>query len=256
MFNYIWREFVNALKSKSARIYVIATLALCIIANAAVVAFRLIYGTNEGTFAYNLLVYATWCFVLPYYSCIYIADIVFGKEYPNPMIKDNYTKDMSRTQIYFGKLISSIMLALVFVVIAVICLFATTLLFQIKDGGLAAYEVKDFLRKMVIAIPLWIAGVAFGNMFLFVCDKKKFAYIWFFVLTLLLPRTIMQLAAEPLKLAPFRFLRTYTITQNFSLIPYPADPARNIPLTIALGIIYAVIASVIGCVCYNRKKFK
>ena len=256
MFSNILREFKTAFARKYTLVYIIGIFALCVIANAAVVGFRMIYGTNEGTYAYNLMVYATWCFVLPYYSCIFIADMVFGKEYPNPYIKNNYTKDLNRTQIYLSKFIAAIMLAVIFVIVAFLFLLGTTALFQIKDGFVAGYEIRDFVEKMFIAIPLWIAGIAFGIMFLFIFDKKKIAYIWFFVLTLIIPRGIMELAGEPLRLAPARFIRTYLITQNFSLIPYPADPARNVPLTIALGFIYAIAATVIGCVAYNKKKFQ
>lgn len=256
MINYTIHEFKGALSRKYTYYYVIGILALCIIANAAVVGFRMIYGTNEGTYAYNLMVYATWCFVIPYYSCIFIADMVFGKVYPNPMIKDKNTSSLSRSQIYFSKLIASILLAIVFVVIAFVVLIATTALFQIRDGMVTGYEIEDFLEKMIIAIPLWIAGISIGNMFLFIFENKKKAFIGFFIVTIIIPRTIMIFAAEPFRWSLFRFLRKYTITQAFSLIPYPADPARNVPLTIAIGVIAIIISSTIGCVYYNKKKFK
>lgn len=256
MFKYISHELKNALHRKYTYYYVIGILALCVIANAAVVGFRMIYGTNEGTYAYNLMVYATWCFVIPYYSCIFISDMIFGKTYPNPMIKDKDTSSLSRTQIYFSKLIAQILLAVVFVAVAFVILLATTCLFQIKDGMVSGYEITDFLGKMALAVPLWIAGISMGNMFLFVHEKKKFAFIGYYVITLVIPRIIMFFAAEPFRWAFFRFLRTYTITQNFSLIPYPADPARNELLIVLLGVIFTVISSAIGCVYYNKKKFK
>lgn len=254
MGSYIARELRKALKRKYTYSYVLGILALCLLANIAIMAFRTIYGTNEGTYAYNLIEYATWCFVIPYYSCIFIADMAFGKEYPNPYIKDNVTKKLNRTQIYFSKLITEIILAVVFVVIAFVLLISITTLFQFRDGTISAYTIRDFSQKMLYATPLWIAGISFGNMFLFLFEDKKKAYICFFVLTFAFPRIVMQLAAEPLELAPFKFIRTYLITQNFSLIPYPADPTRNIPLTIALGFIYAAIASIIGAVYYRKKK--
>ena len=256
MFKYSVHEFVTALKRKSFLFYVIGILALCVIANAAVVGFRMIYGTNEGTYAYNLMVYATWCFVIPYYSCIIIADIVIGRTFPNPMIKDKDTNGLSRTQLYFAKLIAEVLLSIVLVAIAFVFLLGTTALFQIKDGMVSGYEITDFLGKMLLAVPLWIAGISMGNMFLFTHEKKKLAYIGYFTITLVIPRLIMFFAAEPFRWAFFRFLRTYTITQNFSLIPYPADPARSVGLTIALGVIFTIVSSVIGCVYYNKKKFK
>lgn len=254
MISYIKRELGRAFHRKYTYAYVLGILALCLLANIAVIAFRTIYGTNDGTYAYNLIEYATWCFIIPYYSCIFIADVGFGKVYPNPQIKDNVTKNLSRVQIYFSKLITELILALFFVMVAVIVLFVTTTLFQYKDGTLSADMIIDFLVKMLYAFPLWIAGVSIGNMFLFMFENKKKAMVLYFVLTVVIERVILLLAAEPLQLAPFRFIRTFTITQCFGLLPYPADPSRNIPLTIALGFIYAAISSVIGVICYKKKK--
>lgn len=254
MVSYIAREWKRALKRRYTYAYVLGIFALCLLANIAVIAFRTIYGTNEGTYAYNLIEYATWCFVLPYYSCIFIADMGFGKGYPNPHIKDSLTKNLNRVQIYFSKLIAEILLAAVFLVISFVLLISITTLFQFRDGTISTYTILDFAEKMLYATPLWIAGISFGNMFLFLFEDKKKAYISFFVLTFLVERVIMQLAAEPLQLAPFKFIRTYLITQNFSLIPYPADPSRNISLTIALGFIYAAIAGIVGAIYYKKKK--
>ena len=256
MGKYIGSEIKKAVLSKMTRIYLICAALLCVIANAAVVGFRMIYGTNEGTYAYNILEYATWCFIIPYYSCIIISHIVFGKDYPNPHIKDMYTDKLNRTQIYISKLVSAIVLALVFMVYTFAVLVIVTTLFQIKDGTMSAYQVTDFLKKAVCAIPLWAAGIGLGMMFLFMFEKKIKAYICFFAVTVVFERIIMVLAAEPLKIAPFILIRKVVITQHFSLLPYPADPARNIPFTIALGIIYMIIFTVIGIGVYNRKKIK
>lgn len=254
MFQYIARDLKTAFRRKYTYAYVIGIFALCLLANIAVVAFRMIYGTNEGTYAYNIIEYATWCFVIPYYSCIFIADMGFGKNYPNPQIKDKITKNMSRGMIYFSKLITESILAVCFLIIAFLLLISITTVFQFKDGTISIYSIKDFVSKMLIAIPMWIAGVSIGNMFLFMLENKKKAYIWYFVLTLVIPRIIMFFAAEPFSLAPFRFIRTYLISQNFSLLPYPADPARNVALMVTVGIVDVVISSAIGLVAYNKKK--
>lgn len=256
MFQYIARDLNTALHRKHTYVYVIGIFALCLIANIAVVAFRTIYGTNEGTYAYNIIEYATWCFVIPYYTCICIADLGFGKTYPNPQIKDKITKNMSRSAIYVAKLFVEFILAVMFMVIAVLALLGITTLFQFRDGTISAYSVKDFLGKMVIAIPLWFAGVSFGNMFLFIFENKKKAYIGFFLLTLVIPRVIMFFAAEPFSVPFLKFVRQYLISQSFSLLPYPADPARNVTLIVLSGIIYAVVASIIGIVFYNKKEVK
>lgn len=255
MLQYITRDLKTVAHRRFALAYVIGIIALCLIANTAVVGFRMIYGTNDGTFAYNLIEYATWCFVLPYYSCIIIADIVFGKAYPNPRIKDKITKNMSRTQIYLSKFLTSLILAVIFLIIAFLFLMGTTTLFQLGDGTMQTWVVKDFLDKMWLALPLWVAGISIGNMCLFITKHKKKAYIIFIIITVAVPRIIMFFAAYPFEWALFRNIRRFLISQNFSLLPYPADPNRSVPLIIGIGIGYSILANVAGVIAFNKKKF-
>lgn len=256
MINNILAELRKSLGRKYTYMYFGGIILLILLANTAVIAFRLIYGANEGTYANNILEYATWCFVIPYYTCILIAGIGFGKEYPNPHIKDGHTSSLSKTEIYLSKLIVSLVLGAIFLIVAAIALLAITGIFQLGDGLANWYSISDFLIKMCIAMPLWYAGVSIGIMFLFLFEKRAVAVVSYLVLTLVIPRVIMFFAAEPFKIVFFRMIRTYTITQNFSLIPYPADPSRNVPLTIALGLIYGTLATIIGCISFNKKKFK
>ncbi|NLG04067.1 MAG: hypothetical protein GX567_09615 [Clostridia bacterium] len=255
MGQYIIRDLKIIARRRYTYAYVLGIIALCLIANIAVVGFRMIYGTNDGTFAYNLIEYATWSFIIPYYSCIVISDIVFGKTYPNPRIKDKITKNLNRTQIYFSKLLGSLVLAVLFLLVAFIMLMGTTTLFQYGDGTMQWWVVEDFLDKMWLAVPLWFAGISIANMCLFITKHKIKAYISFFAIVFVIPRTIMLFAAEPFEWGIMRTIRTYLISQNFGLLPYPADPARNVTLILILGVGYALIASIVGVIAFNKKKF-
>ena len=185
MGHYIIEEFNAGRKTALARIYLIGIFALCLLSNVAVIAFRSIYGNNEGTFAYNIMTYATWCFFIPYYSCILIADMVFGKEYPN---KDNNVmlrEGMSPTKVYLVKLLASILLALAFLVVTLVAFLGITMIFHFSEGSIGLYEIKDFFEKMLYAVPLWLAGIGISNMFLFMFDKggKLKAYLCYLGLT-------------------------------------------------------------------------
>lgn len=254
MINYIKRELQTVFKKKSTLITAVSIVIICLIANLAVMAFTLIYGSDrDGVLGSNVLAFATWCFCIPYYACILFADLIFGNEYPNPYIKDKITKDLSRTKIYFGKLLSAMMLALVFMVEAFICLLITTRIFH---SDIQAYDITLFVTNMLISIPLWLAGIAIADLCLFAHQQKKFAYISYLVITLVIPRIIMYLAAEPISFGPFIGIRTILITQSFGHIPYPADPARNVPFIIAEGIVYMILATIAGLVIFNKKQIK
>ena len=105
MIRYIWTEFIRAVKSKYYIKIIIAIAAVSVLANLAMIAFRdYVYGTNDGTYGYNLIMFAGGFFWLPYYTTIFISDMVFGENYPDPFIKDRITKRLRRPQLYLGKL--------------------------------------------------------------------------------------------------------------------------------------------------------
>ena len=210
MIKYILTQFDTSLRRKSAYVYFAGIFALCIIANIAVIAFRGIYGTNEGTYAYNIM-----------------------------------------------EFVASLMLALVFLVITFVVLVATTAAFHAGDDRtLDSEAIRIFCGKLFLSLPLFFAGISFAVMCLFVFEDKKKAFAGFYVITLFIPRLIIFLAGDSCNISFFKMLRTYTISQCFTLIPYPLNPDRNVPLMIALGFGYAVLSIVIGIIIYNKKDLK
>ena len=261
---YIFSSFREAFASKLAKVYLIGTVVLILIANIAVICFRFIYGSNEGTFSYNVFEYASWCFLIPYYSCILIALMAFGEDYikpkekgtPVPISKGNGTYDviaLKPWQIYVSKLIASVMLAIVFLLFAFIVLYVTTTLFHINEGFILWGVVKSFLSKAALSLPLWFAGISFAIMFLFMFEKKWLAVAGFSLVTVIVPQLIRIFSLDSFKIEFFRSIRRYTITQSFGLVPYPSYPERSVPLIITIGLVYAILAIIIGICLYNRK---
>jgi hypothetical protein len=109
---------------------------------------------------------------------------------------------------------------------------------------------------MILALPLFLAGICFGMMFLFMFRDKRKAYAGFYILTFVIPRSIILLAKDPPGIGVFKFLRKYTISQCFTLIPYPSSPDRSVPFIIGLGLVYAVLSTVIGAAVYCREERK
>ena len=250
MVKYIFREVKKAFKTKMAAILAICVVGICLIANLAVMAFTLIYGSNiDGVLRSNVLAFATWCFPIPYIATIFFADLVYGT-YPDPHIKDSVTRNMSRTSVYLSEFFSGLIVSLVYMVIAFVVLLITTRIFH---SDITAYDISLFVQNMLISVPLWIAGVSFGFMFLFIFESKKKACICFFALTLVIPRIIMFFAAEPFEIPVFVMVRKILISQSFGHIPYIADPQRNVPYIICQGIIYTVISCIIGIISYYKK---
>ena len=248
---YIAREIYHAFKRRYTIVYLIGFLILCVLANVAMTCFRTIYGMNDGAFSYNLIIFAEGVFAIPYYSCICFADIVFGRSYIDPHIKDKYTKTLRPWQLYLGKLLAAVVLATVLFFVSFVMLIAVTALFGTGDTGIDLSVIVDFMDKASMALPLWIAGIAIGQMFLFLFDRCKKAYILFFVTVLVIPRLIMLLAFEVVKLQPFVAIRSILITPQFQELQFFYTQNRlKCWLT---GLIYTAIASAVGIYAFYKR---
>jgi len=253
MIRYVARETGRAIKRKYTLVYIIGFLVLCLIANIAMTCFRAVYGMNDGAFAYNLIIFAEGVFCIPYYSCVFLSDIVFGTEYPDPHIKDRTTVKLHRWELYIGKLIATVLLAMVMFIIAFALLIGTTVLFGIQDGTIDKWTILDFIDKASVALPLWIAGISIGQMFLFVHkSNKRNAFVGYYVLVLLIPRVIMLLASESIGLRPFVWLSGIIITPQFQALQFMFTMDRG--KCWILGGIYTLISSLIGLAAYYRRK--
>jgi len=251
---YIANQVGQAMKGKGVVIYALSILALCIMANVSMLAFRMIYGINDGSYGYNLLLFAEWCYVIPYYSTILIAQIIFGKECPNPRIKDKVTIGLKRVHLYLGQFFAELVVATVLFVIACTLFIGITYVFMFTDHSIELWVIGDFLQKALYAVPLWVAGVAISHMLFYVCKKKRLAYGLFASFIVVLPRLIMLLAAEPFEMGIFVWIRDYILlTPRFNELPY--FYTINIPQIFIASLIYTVLACVIGVSVYYKREY-
>ena len=254
MVYYILSELKQAIKRKLCRNYFICIVIACLLANLAITVFRdLLYGINDGTYAYNLIMFAKGFFWIPYYSCIFLADIVFGESYPDPRIRNRSNRGLGRAGIYFGKLVAEWLLLLIFTIVTAVLFLAITAVFQIHDGTIDSSVVIDFLQNVAYAFPLLMAGVSISNMFLFLFDNKKKSYLFFIIFVVIIPRIIMLLSTDSFALAPMHAIRELLLTPQFQSLQFYAT--LDIPKIIISSVIYIIISSVIGCVRFRNKKW-
>lgn len=242
------------MRKKGVLYYLLSVVVLCVVANVSMLAFRSIYGINDGSYGYNLLLFAEWCFVIPYYSTIFIAQIVFGKECPNPRIRDKFTIGLKRIHLYFGQFITEIIVAMCFFFAACVLFIGITYLFMSADHSIELWAIVDFLQKALISVPLWVTGLAISHMLFYVCKKKRYAYGIFGLVVVLVPRLIMLFAAHPFDFEIMVWLRDYVLlTPRFNELPY--FYTLNIPQIIIASIFYTVLACAVGIFAYEKKEY-
>ena len=254
MIYYIKSQLSKALKRKYTRYYFFGIVAVCLLANFAMSAFRnLLYGMNDGTYGYNLIMFAKGFFWVPYYTCIFISDIVFGENYPDPRIRDKSTIGLSRTNIYLGKFITEFIMLVIYALIALIAFLVITPVFQVHDGTIDLSVMVDFAQSVLVAFPLFVVGISVGNMFFFSTKTKKKAYILYGACVIVLPRLIMLLATDSFRITPFVWIRDWLITPQFQTLQFYAT--RDVPKIIITSVLYTIVTCVIGSRNFKKREF-
>ena len=253
MVYYIYSEIKRTLRERFALIFLLGIVGASILANLSIIVFRdMIYGTNDGTYAYNIIMFAGGFFWLPYYLMIFISDMVFGKTYPDPYLRNRANLKLRRYQMFLGKLAAEFIMLILYAFAAFLIFLGVSFIFQMGAGPMEMSIVKDFAENLLLAVPLFMAGVALGNMFLFMFYDKKKAYVCYFGFVVVLERLIMILGAEPVSIGFFKWMKdNLIITPRFTELQFYAT--RNVPKTLILALAYIVIAAFIGCLCFLRK---
>ncbi len=258
MMNYVIKELNTALRRRYTFFYIFCAIALCILANLSIIFFREFfhYAEDAGADAYNLMIYAEGVFWIPYYSSIFIAHIVFGTAYPDTRIRDKYTIGMGKTGIFFGKLITALLLGVLFLVLGIVSFISITFLFSVvQEQTLDIWTVLDFIQKVGFAVPLWIAGIAIANMCMFLFMDNKKSFFTFLLLVILIPRAMMFIAAEPIGFEPFAVVRDLIlITPEFNTLQFAHT--QNLGKDWLLGGVYTVLSSAIGLRAFHKMKME
>ncbi len=225
-----------------------------LLANLSMTAFRnIIYGMNDGSFAYNLIMFAKSFMWIPYYTCFFIADIVFGDEYPDPRIRGRSNAGLGRTQIYFGKFAAELIILVAAALFALVAFLTITPIFQIHDGTIDKDVVLDFMTAVLVSMPLFATGVSFGHMFLFSSNTKKKAFAYYVLFIIVIPRLLMFLATDQIGMTGLRVVTNLLVTPQFQTLPFYAT--RNVPKILISSCIYMALSLGFGCFKFNRKKF-
>ncbi|MCR4589882.1 MAG: hypothetical protein K5668_03600 [Lachnospiraceae bacterium] len=254
MLYYIKTQFGRSLTDKYFRVFIIGILAAVLLANLAMTAFRdIIYGMNDGTFAYNLIMFAKGFFWLPYYCLFFVADEVIGSSYPDPRLRDKSTIGLSRKHIFFGKLITEILVLFVCALFATVAFLVITPIFQVHDGTIDITVIMDFLEAVLLAMPLFIAGISIANMLCFAFVPRKKALLMFVLFVIIIPRVIILLATDGIGFYPAILLKNILLTPQFQELQFFAT--RNVPKVIISSLIYFVLSSAYGVYCFEKKEF-
>ena len=279
MLNYIKAECFKTFK----RIYMRTTLLIFVLLAIAVnvlffVAFRSNPTASQELIRTILSIIVPMLLIMVYMMLIMI-DIVFSEEYKYKTFKNTLSFGFTRTQVYFGKLAVSIIVAAVvsFITLAVYLVSLFLLLGFPEDMSL----IGLVFNRVAAAIPLYIGALCLCNACAFIIPNStafSFVYMGFLIVPYLLfyTLTLMNPAFMPLfstaLVTPF-----YTAIMGLDInivnmgdmmavgfrvnnIEYLQNasslPGTSVAYCLILGLAYAVIATLIGLAVYRRREIR
>lgn len=279
MLNYIKAECFKTFK----RIYMRNTLLIFVLLAIAVnilffVAFRSNSTDSQVLIRTSLSVIVPMLLIMVYMMLI-MVDIVFSEEYKYKTFKNTLSFGFTRTQVYFGKLAVSIIVAVVvfFITLAVYLVSLFLLLGFPEDMSL----IGVVFNRIAAAIPLYIGALCLCNACAFIIpNSTAFSFVYmgflivpyllFYILTLLNPAftplfgtalvtpfytAIMRLDISIANMADMMAVG-FKVDNTDYLLNAALLPGTSVTYCLILGLAYAAVATLIGLAVYRRREIR
>lgn len=187
----------------------------------------------------------------PYYLVLVFADMITSEEQKNLTLKNVIGSGLSRSKMYVGKLIATVILAFISAgIILGAYLGSGLVLFGLGDT-FSMGLLQDFSLRIVAAIPLWISGIAVVTFLaMLIKNNTLFAIVCGF--SVFIPSVLRLLGTLVAEI--FTIIYDYLPTTQFKLLTQPdVLTSAQFMESVGAGIIHTLIFVVIGLIYTKRK---
>lgn len=181
-----------------------------------------------------------------------IVDIVFSDQYKQNTLKNEVSYGLPRGRIYLGKLVTACFTAVAFCALVLAFYVGLgTLMFSTRDAALTANQFAALGRSLAAALPVWLGGLGFIHMLLFVTKGSVSATVIYIIV--LSAGNILSLAGLFLP----RLAELFAAIQDW-LIAAPMDGilrgAPDIPNAWLIGMLWLGVSTLIGLFCFQKRE--
>lgn len=181
-----------------------------------------------------------------------IVDIVFSDQYKQNTLKNEVSYGLFRARIYLGKLLAACVAAVV------LCLFIlafyvalAAVMFPQRDPALTAEQFTRLGVCLAAALPLWLGGLGFIHMLLFVSKGSVSATVIYIVV--LSGGNILDISSLFLP----RLARSLYAVKNW-LIATPMDGIirgmPDMPYAWTVGMLWLAVSTLIGLISFQKRE--
>ena len=185
---------------------------------------------------------------------IILFSLVFSEEYKYNSLKNLITSNVSKENIYLGKLLVQIVIIL-FTGVILIGVFLSGLLLLNPGDGYSNDILIRFLIKMIASLPLLLSGLALSNL-LMIGIKKEGIAIVIYIMILLLSSDIIKLLSRTIwdKLS---IINDYFFNTQILIVNYSIDVTNGEIIQATLvGFISFVAFAILGGLFFKRAEVK
>ena len=209
------------------------------------------YNAGEGATLNFFLINLPSLLMTGLFFVLLVSDMVFSDQYKFNTLKNEVSYGLPRLRIYLGKLIATAVAAVVFCLI--IILFYTgvaAMLFPVEEG---LTEVVQYVGKfLLLSLPLWLGGLGFNYMLLFVMKGSTAATV-VYMLVMALAGTIIDI----LEMIQPKFWEILETVRD-CLLTTPFDRMMVTPEAVGhawlVGMGWLVVATGIGAVVFRKRE--
>lgn len=190
MINYIRSEVYRNLRSKGNYLFIISLMAFAVFLNIVLWLFV----KSNANFPYATTKYA---FSSIYSSlqllmilCSFTVSLISGQEYKNKTLKNTVSFGISRSAIYFSKLLISVIYSLI-AGILVCGTFIITAYLLLENSGVE--HIKILINSLIIAIPIFLFCITLANSLYFNIDKEMNVSMLWIIIVIVIPELLAMI---------------------------------------------------------------
>jgi len=257
MLNYIKSELYRIRTSKGTYVMFILFSVLVVLYNVMVYGFKIAdstfpYGTTKfslGTLSGSIQMLLIICLV--------IASVVFAGEFKNNTIKNVISFGISKTQMYVGKYIVTLLFA--FLLMPVVAFMYALSAYLLLDNSGSQYLIV-FIKAIVINIPIYISCITLGMALFFAVQNEVTGYWIWGTIIVIVPMVLaliglkVDLLADIAKWLPWNLVAAGSMTDNGYV--YEWATFSGAVKSIISGVGFSIVFFVIGITTFRKTEIK
>lgn len=185
-----------------------------------------------------------------------IVDAVFSDEYKNQTMKNTVAFGTSRSTLFFGKLIAELIVAFLCLAILIgVLMLSSLILMGTGDKMVLQNAVLTFFQRLLICLPLYIGALCVANFLCFTVKSNGIVIAGFFIAFTMGAQVCSWLGhlINPI----FFTIRNWLLMPQFDgIIQYTINFGELFGKCLIVGFGYAIVATVLGLVLFQRKEIK